>query len=167
MIALGIVGSSGSGKTTLLTALIEIFTQRGFSVSSIKHAHHELVFDKPGKDSFRHAQAGAEEVILASHNGFALFSKREAGVADLLARLAPVDIAFVEGYKNEPIPKIEVYRPSLGRAPFWPEMDMLAVISDAELPECPVPVLQLGAPSEVADFLAGRLALNRLRRPEE
>ena len=123
MISLGVVGWSGSGKTTLLTALIPIFVQRGVRVSSIKHAHHELPLDKPGKDSFRHAQAGASEVILATNGGFALFSSKPAPeLPDLLRRLLPVDLVLVEGFKNYGIPKLEVYRPSLGKPPLWPEM---------------------------------------------
>jgi molybdopterin-guanine dinucleotide biosynthesis adapter protein len=161
MIALGIVGWSGSGKTTLLTALISTFTHRGVTVSSIKHAHHDMTFDQPGKDSFRHAQAGAEEVILASSNGFALFSsKAELGLPALLERLGPVDLVLVEGFKNYDIPKIEIYRPALGKPPLWPQMDVLAVISDEHLPGCPVPVLSLEDPGAVADFLAAAFHLN-------
>ena len=168
MIALGVVGWSGSGKTTLLTALISIFTQRGVAVSSIKHAHHDLTLDQPGKDSSRHAQAGAKEVILASNNGFALFSsKREVGLPALLERLAPVDLVLVEGFKNYDIPKIEVYRPVLGKPPLWPQMDVLAVVSDECLPECPVPVLSLEAPGAVADFLLAAFHLNGDRLAKE
>jgi molybdopterin-guanine dinucleotide biosynthesis adapter protein len=168
MIALGIVGWSGSGKTTLLTALISIFTARGLAVSSIKHAHHDMILDRPGKDSFRHARAGAEEVILASDNGFTLFSsKAEAGLPALLERLAPVDLVLVEGFKNYDLPKLEIYRRVLGKPPLWPQMDVLAVVSDECLPECPVPVLSLEAPAEVADFLETAFPLNRHRFAEE
>ena len=160
MRVLGIVGWSGSGKTSLLTTLIPIFRQAGVRVSSIKHAHHNLAFDTPGKDSFRHARAGAEEVILTSNGGFALFSRQpEARLEDLLARLAPVDLVLVEGFKNAPIPKLEIHRPSLDKPPLWPQMDMLAVASDVPLPNCPLPVLALQAPGEIADFLAAALAL--------
>jgi molybdopterin-guanine dinucleotide biosynthesis adapter protein len=164
VIAVGVVGWSGSGKTTLLTALIEIFVQRGLRVSSIKHAHHDLALDKPGKDSFRHAQAGAREVILAVNNGFALFSTQpETPLPELLARLLPVDLVLVEGFKNYDIPKLEVYRPSLGKPPLWPETDMLAVASDEALADCTVPVLRLDDPVAVADFLAATLRLNDLQ----
>jgi molybdopterin-guanine dinucleotide biosynthesis protein B len=161
MIAVGIVGWSGSGKTTLLTALISIFVARGVRVSSVKHAHHDLMLDKPGKDSYQHAEAGAQEVILAVDNGFALFSRqREASLPELLERLLPVDLVLVEGFKNYSMPKLEVYRPSVGKPPLWPEMDVLAVVSDVELPDCPVPVLRLDAPERVADFLTATLRLN-------
>jgi molybdopterin-guanine dinucleotide biosynthesis protein B len=161
MIALGIVGSSGSGKTTLLTALIAIFTARGLAVSSVKHAHHDLTFDRPGKDSFLHAQAGAQEVILAADNGFALFSQaKQIGLARLLERLAPVDLVLVEGFKGYDLPRLEVYRPALGKPPLWPAVEMLAVASDEALPGCTVPVLDVAAPLAVADFLMTALGLH-------
>jgi molybdopterin-guanine dinucleotide biosynthesis protein B len=158
--ALGVVGWSGSGKTTLIELLIPELRARGMRVSTIKHAHHRLALDRPGKDSHRHAEAGAEEVILATEAGFALFSKAQTRPAALLARLAPVDLVLVEGFKNDPIPKLEVYRPSLGKAPLWPEMAMMAVVSDATLPGCPYPVLELNRPDALADFLFERVRLN-------
>lgn len=158
MRAIGIVGWSGSGKTTLVTALIAQLRQMGLTISTVKHAHHTLRFDTPGKDSFRHAQAGAQEVILASRNGFALFSAaQDEGLDALLARLAPVDIVLVEGFKSYDIPKLEVYRPALGQPPLWREMEMAAVISDAPLPDCPVPVLDIAAVGAVAELIC-RLA---------
>ncbi len=161
MFALGIVGWSGTGKTTLLAALIPVLRARGLTVSSIKHAHHDLPLDRPGKDSFRHAEAGAEEVILAAGGGFALFSRRQPDLAALLSRLNPVDLVLVEGFKNDPIPKIEVYRPSLGKPPLWPDMQVLAVASDARLPDCPVPVLPLDAVAAIADFITAAFKLNQ------
>ncbi len=161
MQALGIVGWSGSGKTTLLTALIPVLRARGLTVSSIKHAHHDLPLDRPGKDSFRHAEAGAEEVILATGGGFALFSRQRRDLAALLARLNPVDIVLVEGFKNDPIAKIEVHRPTLGKPPLWPDMPVLAVAADAPLPDCPVPVLALDAVPAIADFITAAFKLNR------
>ncbi|HTJ91332.1 MAG TPA: molybdopterin-guanine dinucleotide biosynthesis protein B [Acidocella sp.] len=159
--ALGIVGWSGSGKTTLLTALIPALRARGLRISSIKHAHHDLPLDKPGKDSARHAEAGAEEVILVSARGYALFSyQKEAALPDLLARLQPADLVLVEGFKGYEIPKLEVHRPSLGKPPLWPSMDVIAVAADEKLPDCPVPVLDLGDARGVADFLISALGLN-------
>jgi molybdopterin-guanine dinucleotide biosynthesis protein B len=166
--ALGIVGWSGSGKTTLLTALIPALRARGLTISSIKHAHHDLPLDKPGKDSARHAEAGAEEVILASARGYALFSyQKDTALADMLARLRPVDLVLVEGFKGYEIPKLEVHRPSLGKPPLWRSMEVIAVASDEKLPDCPVPVLDLGDAQCVADFLIGALGLNRVAQTKE
>jgi len=162
---LGIVGWSGSGKTTLLTALIPYFRTRGLSVSTIKHAHHEVVLDVPGKDSYRHRAAGAAEVILAGPAGFALFSEHrglpEPGLDGLLARLAPVDLVLVEGFRGYAFPKIEVFRPALGKPGMWPDMAVLAVAADGAVADCPVPVLALGAPAQIADFAMAALGLNR------
>ncbi len=156
----GIVGWSGSGKTKLLTAMIPVLRQRGISVSTIKHAHHDVGLDVPGKDSWRHREAGASEVILAAPQGFALFGE-SAGLEALLARLAPVDLVLVEGFRGEKIPKIEVFRPALGKPPLWPEMEVMAVASDAKLPDCRLPVLDLNAPAMVADFVLAALRLKQ------
>ncbi len=162
MKVLGIAGWSGSGKTALVTALIPCLRARGFSVSTIKHAHHDLALDQPGKDSYRHREAGAAEVILAGAAGFALFSAQpvEPGLEALLTRLAPVDLVLVEGFRAYDFPKIEVYRPALGKPAMWPEMAVLAVASDAAVPGCPVPVLDLNAPETIADFALAALGLN-------
>jgi molybdopterin-guanine dinucleotide biosynthesis protein B len=166
--ALGIVGWSGSGKTTLVTALIPALRARGLRISSIKHAHHDLPLDKPGKDSARHAEAGAEEVILASARGYALFSYQpEPPLPELLARLRPVDLVLVEGFKGYEIPKLEVHRPSIGKPALWPEMDVIAVAADETLPDCPVPVLDLQDAHGIADFLIGALGLNEVVQTKE
>jgi molybdopterin-guanine dinucleotide biosynthesis adapter protein len=157
---LAISGWSGSGKTTLIAALIPLIKARGLSVSSIKHAHHGVTLDKPGKDSFIHAEAGANEVILTTGGGFALFSRTQTKLEALLARLAPVDLVLVEGFKSEPLPRLSVYRPGLGKPAPWPDADLLAVASDTALPDCPVPVLALDEPDAIADFLIGALGLN-------
>jgi molybdopterin-guanine dinucleotide biosynthesis protein B len=164
---LGIVGWSGSGKTTLLIALIEILRARGLKISTIKHAHHALELDRPGKDSYRHRHAGAQETILANSARFALFSEHRDGaepdLGALVARLAPVDLVLVEGFKSYAFPKLEIFRPALGKPPLWPEMDVMAVASDAALANCAVPVLNLNAPEEVAYFIMARLGLHEAR----
>ncbi len=164
MKVLGIVGWSGSGKTTLLTALIPCFRRRGLSVSTIKHAHHSVALDEPGKDSYRHRAAGAAEVILAGPEGFALFSEYrgapEAGLDGLLARLAPVDLVLVEGFRGDAFPKIEVFRPALGKPAMWPEIAVIAVAADAPVAGCKVPVLALDRPEAVADFAMAALGVN-------
>ncbi len=164
MRVLGLVGWSGAGKTTLLTALIPCFRARGLRVSTIKHAHHAVEFDRRGKDSFRHREAGAEETILANAARFALFREhrdgREPDLAALVARLAPVDLVLVEGFKTYAFPKIEVFRPGLGKPALWPAERMIAVAADDVVPGCDVPVLDLNAPDGVAGFIAARLGLH-------
>jgi molybdopterin-guanine dinucleotide biosynthesis protein B len=161
---LGLVGWSGSGKTTLLTALIPLFRDRGLKISTIKHAHHALELDRPGKDSYRHRHAGAEETILANSARFALFSEHrdapEPDLGALVARLAPVDLVLVEGFKGYTFPKLEIFRPALGKPALWPEMSVMAVVSDAAVKDCAVPVLDLNAPEQVAYFIMARLGLH-------
>lgn len=118
------------------------------------------MLDQPGKDSFRHAEAGANEVILSTENGFALFSRTPTALADLLPRLAPVELVIIEGFKHEPVPRLAVYRPALGSPPPWPDTHLLAVASNEALPDCPVPVLALDKPDEIVDFLIHHLELN-------
>src|SRR3954447_10594170 len=114
----GLAGWSGSGKTTLLTGVIPELMARGFAVSTIKHAHHEFDIDRPGKDSWRHRRAGARGVMVASSRRWALMHEMhdspEPSLDELVARMTPVDLLLVEGFKQQPHPKIEVHRPSLG-----------------------------------------------------
>ncbi len=134
---LGLVGWSGAGKTTLLTAMLPWLVARGLSVSTVKHAHHGFDIDRPGKDSHRHRAAGAREVMVASDSRWALLHETRGepdGLADLLARLSPVDLVLVEGFKAQCRVKIEVFRPSLGKPALWPDdPDIVAVASDAPL----------------------------------
>jgi molybdopterin-guanine dinucleotide biosynthesis protein B len=155
---LGLTGWSGSGKTTLLVALLPILTARGLSVSTIKHAHHGFDLDRPGKDSFRHREAGAREVMLASDRRWALLHETEGegepGLDALLARMQTVDLVLVEGFRLHRHEKIEVYRPALGKPPIWPEQpDVAAVATDAPI-TAPVPVLDLNDPASVARWIA-------------
>ncbi|NVK19563.1 MAG: molybdopterin-guanine dinucleotide biosynthesis protein B [Methylocystaceae bacterium] len=131
----GIVGTSGSGKTTLLEQIIPILRERGLSISTIKHTHHQFDVDKPGKDSYRQREAGAEEVMLASRHRWALLheirEQDEPEIEDLLKHMSPVDLVLVEGFKKHAHPKIEIYRPANGRDPLWPHDEtILAVASD-------------------------------------
>ena len=154
---LAVSGWSGAGTTTLIAALIPQLMARGISVSSVKHAHHGVTLDKPGKDSFVHAQAGAREVILTTQDGFALFSRQPAPLEALLARLAPADLVLVEGFKSHRFPKLEVHRPALGKPPLWPtDPGVVAVASDVTLIGAPTP-LALDDAGAIADWLRGRL----------
>src|SRR5690242_4506755 len=110
----GLAGWSGSGKTTLMAALLPELVSRGLTVSTVKHAHHAFDIDQPGKDSWRHRQAGAREVMIASNRRWALMhelrDEPEPTLDELLRRLSPVDLVLVEGYKGHSHPKLEVYR---------------------------------------------------------
>ena len=161
MTLLGITGWSGSGKTTLLTALIPLLIARGLTVSTVKHAHHDVDLDQPGKDSWRHRAAGAQEVLIAAGRRWALLHENrgeEPDLAELLPRLAPVDLVLVEGYKASPHPKLEVHRPSLGRPPLWPgRADIVAVAADTPLPGLDRPFLPLADPPAIAAWIADSL----------
>ena len=137
MKVLGIVGWSGSGKTTLLEGVLPLLRARGLSVSTIKHAHHGFDMDRPGKDTHRHREAGAREVLVASGSRWALLHEvtgDEPTLPELLRKLEPVDLVLVEGFKSHPFPKLEVHRPSLGKPPIWPDApDVAAVACDATL----------------------------------
>jgi molybdopterin-guanine dinucleotide biosynthesis protein B len=121
----GIAGYSGSGKTTLMERLLPRITSLGLRVSVLKHAHHNFDVDQPGKDSFRHRQAGASEVLLASSARWVLMNElrgaREPTLAEYAAHFSPCDLVLVEGFKHEAIPQLEVYRPANGKPPLWPE----------------------------------------------
>lgn len=146
----------------MIAALIPLFRAAGFRVSTVKHAHHGVALDKPGKDSFIHAEAGAQEVILTTQDGFALFSRTQTPLADLLPRLAPVDLVLVEGFKAEALPRLAVYWPALGKPAPWPDPHLLAVATDSPLPDCPLPVLLMDQPQGIVDFLISALGLSRV-----
>jgi molybdopterin-guanine dinucleotide biosynthesis protein B len=119
MKVIGLAGWSGAGKTTLLTRVIPHFLKEGLRVSVIKHAHHKFDVDVPGKDSWLHRQAGAEEVLVSSDTRWALMHElrgaREPRLPELLRKMSPVDLVVVEGYKSEPHRKIEVHRAANGK----------------------------------------------------
>ena len=159
----GIAGYSGSGKTTLLEKLIPQFTARGLKVSVIKHAHHGFDIDRPGKDSSRHREAGATEVLLSCNDRWALMHERrdegEISLDELISRLAPCDLVLIEGFKQEPVPKLEVYRPENGKPPLFPERsDIVALATDDGI-ETTLPKLPLNDVGAMADFVMNYLQL--------
>jgi molybdopterin-guanine dinucleotide biosynthesis protein B len=165
----GIAGWSGSGKTTLMLALIPVLVGRGLSVSTMKHAHHDFDVDKPGKDSYEHRRAGAREVMVSSANRWALMHELRGGPeptsAELIARMAPVDLLLIEGFKHEDHDKLEVYRPSTGRPPLHPEdPKVVAVASDAPIDDCPVARLDLNDVEAIADFVIAHCGLRAAAR---
>jgi len=138
MKVIGLAGWSGAGKTTLLTRAIPHLLGQGLRVSVIKHAHHKFDVDMPGKDSWRHREAGAEEVLVSSGARWALMHElrgdREPALPELLAKLSPVDLVLVEGYKTDPHRKIEVHRAANGKPLLFPnDPAIVGIASDVEV----------------------------------
>ena len=161
-----ITGWKNSGKTTLTVRLIEIFTKRGLRVASIKHAHHNLRLDDQNTDSARHRHAGAAQVAVVSQKRWALMSEGdEPDFNDVLARLDPCDVVVVEGYKSQPIPKIETRRNSAepGFQLAAHDSNVLAIAADYPIDDAHVPVFELDDVVAIADFLCDRLQLPRVR----
>jgi molybdopterin-guanine dinucleotide biosynthesis protein B len=160
----GVTGWKNTGKTGLMERLVVEITGRGFSVSTVKHAHHATEIDQPGRDSYRHREAGAREVLVASPVRWALMHElrgaAEPTLVELLARLSPVDLVLIEGYKREAHPKIETHRAEAGRGLLAPEnATVRAVASDVELPGLAVPVFGLDDTSAIADFILREVGL--------
>ncbi len=163
MRVIGFAGWSGAGKTTLIRRVIPLLTERGLRVSTIKHAHHGFDIDKPGKDSWVHREAGATEVLVASSARFALMhelrGEPEPSLADLLARLAPVDLVIIEGFKRNAHPKIEVARDAVGKPPLHPDdPTIVALASDRPWPAAHIPVVAIGDAAAVAAMIEERAA---------
>ena len=160
----GFAGYSGSGKTTLIEQLIPRFTARGINVSLIKHAHHTFDVDAPGKDSYRHRKAGCTEVLVTSSRRWALMHELrgapEPSLQELVARMSACDLLLVEGFKREPIPKLEVYRRDVGEPLIHPhDQNIVAIASDAPV-EAPIPRLDLNAPDDIAAFVLRHTGLH-------
>jgi len=149
MRVIGIAGWSGSGKTTLIERLVPRLTALGKTVATVKHAHHGFDLDTPGKDSWRHRQAGASRVLLLSGERWVLMSELrgapEPDWATQWSLLAPSDFVLVEGFKAAPIPKLEVHRPALGKPPIWPQEPAICAVAvpGGLLPGCDRPVVDL------------------------
>jgi molybdopterin-guanine dinucleotide biosynthesis protein B len=154
---IGFAGWSGSGKTTLIEQVVALLEARGLAVSLIKHAHHEFEIDYPGKDSHRHRQAGCREVLVTSAKRWALVHELRGGpelsLVQALSRLSPCDLVLVEGFKHEPIPKIEIYRRAVGKPALHPDdPHVIAVASDAPL-TTRLPQFDINDPAAIADFV--------------
>ncbi len=153
----GIAGFSGSGKTTLLEKLIPLLTARGVRVSLIKHAHHTFDVDQPGKDSYRHRHAGCNEVLVTSSRRWVLMHELrgtpEPTLEQMIKRISPCDLLLVEGFKREPISKLEVYRAAVGEPNLFPhDPDVVAVASDARL-DTRLPQFDLNDAPAIAEFI--------------
>jgi molybdopterin-guanine dinucleotide biosynthesis protein B len=160
MKVIGIAGWSGAGKTTLLARVIPRLSARGLRVSTVKHAHHAFDIDQPGKDSHTHRTAGATEVLISSANRFALMHELrgtpELALGALLAKLSPVDLVLVEGFKREAHPKLEVHRPVVGKPLLAPDdPHIVAIASDGPV-NAHVPVVSLDDIDAIADILVAK-----------
>ncbi len=164
----GIAGFKHAGKTTLTERLVAELSQRGYVVSTVKHAHHTFEVDQPGRDSWRHREAGAREVAIVSTNRWALIhelrGEPEPPLQDILARLGPCDIVITEGYKRESHPKIEVRDPALGH----PELangdpSVVAIASAAPVAGSALPVFDRDDVTAIANFIVAHVGLEPRR----
>lgn len=159
----GFAGWSGSGKTTLIEKLIPCFIAQGLKVSLIKHAHHAFDVDQPGKDSWRHREAGCQEVMVVSERRWALMHESrgaaEPTLDEQIERLSPCDLVLVEGYKFSALPKLEISRLSNGNGLLHPEdPHIVAIASDHEL-ATKLPRFDLDEPARIATFITQYLEL--------
>lgn len=165
----GITGWKNSGKTTLVTGIVRTLSQRGFSVATIKHAHHAFDIDHPGKDSYLHRTAGAQQVLVTSKHRWALMHELtapdnneknnlpEPTLEELLSKLSPVDIVIVEGFKHSNHPKLAVIRPEHNPEPLSDEAPLVAIASDQIVDPknygCDGPLFLLDDTEKIVDFI--------------
>ena len=159
----GVIGWKNAGKTGLVERLVTEITGRGFTVSTVKHAHHSVDVDQPGTDSYRHREAGASEVLLASGQRIALMQELRGVpqplLSDLLVRLSPVDLVLIEGFKCATHPKVEAYRLNAGKPLIASEdPSVRAVASDTSL-DLDHPVFDLDDTAAIADFILQEFGL--------
>ena len=154
----GIAGWKNSGKTTLVEKIIKDLVNRGYTASSIKHAHHEFEIDKEGKDSYRHRQAGASQVIVSSENLWAMISSQayenDKALEKLLGKLDPVDFIIVEGYKSEKHPKIECYRLGCPKNPLIEsDASIIGIVHDLKDFHCEQEQFKFNEIKKIVDFI--------------
>jgi len=169
MRVIGIAGWSGAGKTTLLAKMIPRLLERGLRVSTVKHAHHGFDVDQPGKDSHTHRMAGATEVLVSSAARWALVHElrgaAEPRLGELLAKLAPVDLVIVEGFKGHRHDKLEVYRAALAKPLLCREdASVVAVASDGPIPGLRIPLLDINDIAAIAGFIVAHTGLGERER---
>ena len=157
----GVVGWKNAGKTTLVERLVAEISGRGFSVSTVKHTHHMVDVDKPGKDSHRHRQAGAHQVILSSSSRWAIMTELrgapETPLTELLTHLAPVDLVIVEGYKRDEHPKVEAWRAETGQPLIALDDPTVRAVASNDRPVTDKPVIGLDDIPAIADFILADL----------
>jgi molybdopterin-guanine dinucleotide biosynthesis adapter protein len=158
---IGLAGWSGSGKTTLLAKIIPRLVARGYTVSTVKHAHHNFDVDTPGKDSHVHRMSGATEVLVGSSRRWALMHElrdgQEPSIYDLLSKMSPVDLVLVEGFKAAQHTRIEVFRHGAGKPPLHPDNPQIAgVVSDTPFPDAGRPVVHIDDVEGVVDMVLAK-----------
>lgn len=159
----GVTGSKNCGKTGLMERLVAEVCARGLSVSTLKHAHHSTDVDQPGRDSYRHRQAGAHEVLLASPHRWALMHELrdapEPPLEELLTKLSPVDLVLIEGYKTAPHPKIEAHRAETGKPLLSPANASIRAVAADSVVETALPRFDLDDTAAIADFILREVGL--------
>jgi molybdopterin-guanine dinucleotide biosynthesis protein MobB len=159
----GIVGYKNAGKTGLMERLVAEITARGFSISTIKHAHHNFDVDHVGKDSYRHRAAGAAQTLLASNTRWALMSElrgaSEPPLSDLITKLDPVDLILIEGYKRDSHPKIEAFRAATGNPLLAADDATIQAIATDTPVTAPQPQFDLNDTKTIADFILAQVGL--------
>ena len=162
---IGFAGFSGSGKTTLLEKVIPLLKAHGLRIAVIKHAHHKFDIDKPGKDSFRHREAGAGEVLVVSGFRWALMhellEEAEPSLEELCKRLSPCDLVLVEGYKYSGIPKIEVHRSETEHPHLYQDDANVIALASDKPGKIKLPQLDINNPRQVADFILNYFSLDK------
>ena len=157
MKVIGFAGWSGSGKTTLVEQVIGMLEARGLIVSLIKHAHHDFDIDYPGKDSWRHRHAGCREVLVTGGKRWAVMhelrGRDELSLNEALAQLSPCDLVLVEGFKRQPIPKIEIYRAEIGKPLLFPDDPNIIAVASNVPQTTSLPQLDLNDPAAVTGFI--------------
>jgi molybdopterin-guanine dinucleotide biosynthesis adapter protein len=153
----GITGWSGSGKTTLIEQIVPRLVRKGLVVSLIKHAHHSFDVDYPGKDSYRHRQAGCTEVLVSSPTRWVIMHELrgapEPALDEQLRRISPCDLVLIEGYKRYAMPKLEVWRSANGKPFLHPEDENIVAVAADVPPKTPLPRFDLDNHDGIADFV--------------
>lgn len=164
----GFAGWSGSGKTTLVKAVIPALIAQGLKVSTIKHTHHNFDIDKPGKDSFEHRVAGAHEVVITGAARWALLHENrgepEPGIETMLARMSEVDLVLIEGFKSYSHPKMEVFRPEVGKPMICADDTSIVAVASTISLDVTIPQIELDDIEAVADFVINFCKLPAERR---
>tara|TARA_B110000467_G_scaffold164194_1_gene192452 strand:+ start:816 stop:1310 length:495 start_codon:yes stop_codon:yes gene_type:complete len=160
----GVTGGKNTGKTGLIERLVKEFVNRGVTVSTIKHAHHDTDIDQPGRDSHRHREAGAHQVVLSTKHRWAIMTElRDAPEVDLksiIRSLEPVQLTLIEGYKNEPHPKIETFRLTISKPLLaLTNSSIKGIASDSPIPDLEIPIFDLNDTEKIADFISEEVRL--------